>query len=79
MGFRLDGKIPLPESQFDSERVRYEHRLQPFASLLTPPPVRYMEFLEMTGAHMQKKNVSANLFQFFVHKTKFECIQIETR
>ena len=56
VGFRMDGKIPLPEMQFDSERVRYEHRLLPFSSLLTPPPVHYQEFLDMTNAQMHKKN-----------------------
>lgn len=54
----MDEKIPLPEIQFDSERVRYEHRLLPFSSLLTPPPVHYQEFLDMTNAQMHKRNVS---------------------
>lgn len=54
----MDGKIPLPEKEFDSERVRYEHRLLPFSSLLTPPPVHYQEFLDMTNAQMHKRNVS---------------------
>ncbi|CAK9830939.1 N-alpha-acetyltransferase 35, NatC auxiliary subunit [Anthophora retusa] len=56
LGFRIDGKIPLPEMQFDSERVRYEHRLLPFSSLLTPSPVRYEAFLDMTNAQMHKGN-----------------------
>ncbi|XP_029035765.1 N-alpha-acetyltransferase 35, NatC auxiliary subunit [Osmia bicornis bicornis] len=56
VGFRMDGKIPLPEMQFDSERVRYEHRLLPFSSLLTPPPVNYPEFIDMTNAQMHKRN-----------------------
>lgn len=56
VGFRMDGKIPLPEIQFDSERVRYEHRLLPFSSLLTPPPVHYQEFLDMTNGQMHKRN-----------------------
>ncbi|XP_076658561.1 N-alpha-acetyltransferase 35 isoform X1 [Halictus rubicundus] len=56
VGFRMDGRIPLPEIQFDSERVRYEHRLLPFSSLLTPPPVHYQEFLVMTNAQMHKRN-----------------------
>jgi len=54
----MDEKIPLPEIQFDSERVRYEHRLLPFSSLLTPSPVHYQEFLDMTSAQMHKRNVS---------------------
>ncbi|XP_066582916.1 N-alpha-acetyltransferase 35, NatC auxiliary subunit [Prorops nasuta] len=56
VGFRIDGKIPLPETEFDSERVRYEHRLLPFSSLLTPPPVHYQEFLDMTNGQMHKRN-----------------------
>ncbi|XP_012260667.2 N-alpha-acetyltransferase 35, NatC auxiliary subunit [Athalia rosae] len=56
VGFRIDKKIPSPESQFDSERVRYEHRLLPFASLLTPPPVHYQKFLDMTSEQMQNIN-----------------------
>ncbi|XP_046490624.1 N-alpha-acetyltransferase 35, NatC auxiliary subunit [Neodiprion pinetum] len=56
MGFRMDKKIPLPESHFDSERVRYEHRLLPFASLLTPPPVPYQEFLDMTSGQMLNRD-----------------------
>ncbi|KAG7201584.1 hypothetical protein KM043_004329 [Ampulex compressa] len=55
VGFRMDEKIPLPEAQFDSERVRYEHRLMPFSILVTPPPVHYREFLEMTDVQMRKK------------------------
>ncbi|XP_006607214.1 N-alpha-acetyltransferase 35, NatC auxiliary subunit isoform X2 [Apis dorsata] len=61
VGFRMDGKIPLPESPFDSERVRYEHRLLPFSSLLTPPPVHYQEFLDMTNAQMHKRNVTSEM------------------
>lgn len=48
-GFRMDGKITMPHPQFDSEQVRYEHRFAPFAGLLTPPPVQYVEFREMTS------------------------------
>lgn len=48
MGFRLDGKLAMPHPQFDSEQVRYEHRFAPFQNLLTPPPVQYAEFKEMT-------------------------------
>lgn len=49
MGFRLDGKLNMPHPQFDSEQVRYEHRFAPFQNLLTPPPVQYPEFKEMTA------------------------------
>lgn len=49
MGFRLDGKLQMPNPRFDSEQVRYEHRFAPFQNLLTPPPVVYSEFREMTS------------------------------
>ncbi|KAJ4436505.1 hypothetical protein ANN_16536 [Periplaneta americana] len=49
VGFRLDGKIKLPHTEFDNEQVRYEHRFAPFASLLTPPPMQYAEFRDMTS------------------------------
>jgi hypothetical protein len=49
VGFRLDGKIRLPHTEFDNEQVRYEHRFAPFASLLTPPPMQYSEFQDMTS------------------------------
>lgn len=49
-GFRMDGKVTMPHPQFDSEQVRYEHRFAPFAGLLTPPPVQYAEFREMTSS-----------------------------
>ncbi|XP_012277568.1 N-alpha-acetyltransferase 35, NatC auxiliary subunit [Orussus abietinus] len=56
IGFCMDKKIPFPETQFDSERVRYEHRLLPFFSLPTPPPVPYHEFKDMTNNQMHKRN-----------------------
>ncbi|XP_072402055.1 N-alpha-acetyltransferase 35, NatC auxiliary subunit-like isoform X2 [Diabrotica undecimpunctata] len=49
MGFRLEGKLTIPNPRFDSEQVRYEHRFAPFQNLLTPPPVVYSEFREMTS------------------------------
>lgn len=49
MGFRLEGKLTIPHPRFDSEQVRYEHRFAPFQNLLTPPPVIYTEFREMTS------------------------------
>lgn len=49
MGFRLDGKLTMPHPQFDSEQVRYEHRFAPFQPLITPPPVQYQEFRDLTS------------------------------
>jgi N-alpha-acetyltransferase 35, NatC auxiliary subunit len=44
----LDDKLQMPHYEFDDERVRYEHRFAPFASLITPPIMHYQEFIEMT-------------------------------
>ncbi|GLH12633.1 N-alpha-acetyltransferase 35, NatC auxiliary subunit homolog [Gryllus bimaculatus] len=43
------GLYKLPHPEFDNEQVRYEHRFAPFASLLTPPPMQYAEFRDMTS------------------------------
>lgn len=45
----MDEKLKMPKSEFDNEQVRYDHRFAPFQSLLTPPPVQYSEFREMTS------------------------------
>ena len=44
MGFRLDGKMQMPEFQFDSEEVRYSHRFQPFTNVSTPPYIPYSQY-----------------------------------
>ncbi|RZF44671.1 hypothetical protein LSTR_LSTR000623 [Laodelphax striatellus] len=61
LGFKLDGKVRLPHTEFDSERVRYEHRFAPFTGLLTPPPVQYGEFREMAAALQQSGSTSLYL------------------
>lgn len=62
MGFRLDGKLTMPHPQFDSEQVRYEHRFAPFQNLLTPPPVQYSEFREMTSVERLQQPVDSIYF-----------------
>lgn len=60
VGFKKDGKLILPNPEFDSEKVRYEHRFSPFINvLLTPPPVQYSEFKEMTEGmeHTDSQNL----------------------
>ncbi|KAK9890677.1 hypothetical protein WA026_012029 [Henosepilachna vigintioctopunctata] len=49
LAFRSEGKLQVPNPQFDCEQVRYEHRFIPFQNFLTPPPVQYSEFREMTS------------------------------
>ncbi|PNF30562.1 N-alpha-acetyltransferase 35, NatC auxiliary subunit [Cryptotermes secundus] len=63
VGFRLDGKIKLPHTEFDNEQVRYEHRFAPFASLMTPPPMQYAEFRDMTSLlRYEQPPSSTNLY-----------------
>lgn len=40
----MDGKVRKPQFELDSEQVRYEHRFAPFNSVVTPPPVHYVQF-----------------------------------
>ncbi|CAB1319463.1 unnamed protein product [Coregonus sp. 'balchen'] len=44
----MDGKVRKPLFELDSEQVRYEHRFAPFNSVVTPPPVHYIQFKEMS-------------------------------
>ena len=48
IGLRMDGKLPYPTYDFDSEEVRYNHRFAAFQCVHTPPPMPYAQFLEMT-------------------------------
>uniref|UniRef100_A0A4W3GWC5 N-alpha-acetyltransferase 35, NatC auxiliary subunit n=1 Tax=Callorhinchus milii TaxID=7868 RepID=A0A4W3GWC5_CALMI len=48
IAFDMDGKVRKPKFELDSEQVRYEHRFAPFNSVLTPPPVHYVQFKEMS-------------------------------
>ncbi|XP_058458590.1 N-alpha-acetyltransferase 35, NatC auxiliary subunit isoform X2 [Malaya genurostris] len=43
-GFIGEGRIPEPLPMFDNEKVRFEHRFAPFATLSTPPPMAYSDF-----------------------------------
>ncbi|ELT98724.1 hypothetical protein CAPTEDRAFT_112621 [Capitella teleta] len=47
-GLMLSGKLQQPQFEYDSEEVRYNHRFAPFGCLVTPPPVQYPQFKEMT-------------------------------
>ncbi|XP_051875496.1 N-alpha-acetyltransferase 35, NatC auxiliary subunit isoform X2 [Pristis pectinata] len=48
IAFDMDGKVRKPKFELDSEQVRYEHRFAPFNGVLTPPPVHYLQFKEMS-------------------------------
>ncbi|XP_058830799.1 N-alpha-acetyltransferase 35, NatC auxiliary subunit isoform X4 [Topomyia yanbarensis] len=43
-GFIGEERIPEPLPMFDNEKVRFEHRFAPFATLSTPPPMAYSDF-----------------------------------
>ncbi|XP_055531475.1 N-alpha-acetyltransferase 35, NatC auxiliary subunit isoform X3 [Wyeomyia smithii] len=43
-GFIGEERIPEPLPMFDNEKVRFEHRFAPFATLSTPPPMAYADF-----------------------------------
>lgn len=51
----LEGKIRRPRTEFDDERVRYEHRFAPLGQVSTPPLVPYVQFKEMTKARSHDK------------------------
>nr|XP_018903163.1 PREDICTED: N-alpha-acetyltransferase 35, NatC auxiliary subunit [Bemisia tabaci] len=77
LGLKLDGKIRVPRTEFDCERVRYEHRFFPFGMLVTPPPVQYYEFQEMTSLLEQSSSemlYAAAYEHFHRAKTLFEGI-----
>lgn len=54
----LEGKIRRPRTEFDDERVRYEHRFAALGQVSTPPLVPYVQFKEMTkvgNQHMKER------------------------
>lgn len=54
----LEGKIRRPRTEFDDERVRYEHRFAALGQVSTPPLVPYVQFKEMTKVrNYMKKNM----------------------
>jgi len=41
LGLKKENKISVPNSCFDNEAIRYEHRFAPFVGLFTPPFLTY--------------------------------------
>jgi hypothetical protein len=41
VGLKKDNKISIPNSSFDNEAIRYDHRFAPFNNMLTPPSMPY--------------------------------------
>lgn len=64
VGFRLEGKLTMPNPLFDNEQVRYQHRFAPFQNILTPPPVQYAEFREMTNFEMDQQQLVNSIFLY---------------
>ena len=53
----LEGKIRRPRTEFDDERVRYEHRFAALGQVSTPPLVPYVQFKEMTKVRNYMKKI----------------------
>ena len=70
---KQEKKIMIPNSQFDNEIVRYEHRFGAFANLLTPPLMPYTQFkvsvfcLNLHTPHLRisKWNLNQNASLYF--------------
>ena len=74
----LEGKIRRPRTEFDDERVRYEHRFAALGQVSTPPLVPYVQFKEMTKVRnymkkyaLERKNQKDNNLKLFL--TDFFC------
>ncbi|XP_070542793.1 N-alpha-acetyltransferase 35, NatC auxiliary subunit-like isoform X2 [Ptychodera flava] len=68
VGLSLDDKLKKPNPEFDNEQVRYEHRFAPFGNVLTPPPVQYQQFLDMTN--LSKYNPPLTPVDFYISSCK---------
>nr|XP_002740693.2 PREDICTED: N-alpha-acetyltransferase 35, NatC auxiliary subunit-like [Saccoglossus kowalevskii] len=69
VGLSLADKIRKPNSECDNEQVRYEHRFAPFGNVLTPPPVQYQQFMEMTS--LSKYNPPLRPIDFYISSCKY--------
>ncbi|XP_077988706.1 N-alpha-acetyltransferase 35, NatC auxiliary subunit-like [Glandiceps talaboti] len=69
VGLSLDNKLKRPNQDFDNEQVRYEHRFAPFGNVLTPPPVQYQQFQEMTN--LSKYNPPLTAIDFYMSSCKY--------
>jgi len=49
LAFQLEGRLPLPNFEFDSEEVRFNRRFSPFTCIATPPSIPYMQYKEITS------------------------------
>ena len=66
LGLREAGKVRLPRQEFDSERVRFEHRFAAFAVVATPPPATYDTFTTITDLASFPQVCKTNLYIVFV-------------
>lgn len=57
IALKSEKKIVVPNADYDNECIRYEHRFQPFAHLLTPPLMPYVQFYEIY--EITEKNTSS--------------------
>lgn len=71
MGFRLDGKMQMPEFQFDCEEVRYSHRFQPFTNVSTPPYIPYVQY-KVSMKTVSNGNFFMMICSTFLQRKKME-------
>lgn len=70
LGFSSEAKLPPPpHPEFSSERVRYEHRFQPLAHLVTPPHMQYAEFVDSIS-HLMSEDTSDSCTSLYIAACK---------
>ncbi|XP_033107561.1 N-alpha-acetyltransferase 35, NatC auxiliary subunit-like [Anneissia japonica] len=70
IGFKMSRKLVQPNYDFDQEKIRYEHRLSAFTIIMTPPPVQYEHFLDMT--HPSKYPTAGPAYFFQMAQQAFQ-------
>lgn len=61
----MDGKVRRPQFELDSEQVCYEHRFAPFNSVVTPPPVHYIQFKVPEETFSRTLDILISFSEFF--------------
>ncbi|VDD95351.1 unnamed protein product [Enterobius vermicularis] len=62
VGMIVSGKIRVPTGDANSERLRFEHRMKPFSSLLPPMRISYEQYLRISRIEEVKAKGSEACF-----------------
>jgi len=68
LAFQLDGRLPSPNFEFDSEEVRFNRRFSPFACIATPPAIPYVQYREITS--LDRYEAPPTHSDFYSHSMK---------